>query len=64
MSGQKESESHMKVLDEIIEAAVELPVESQDLLLMIAKAMRHTRNCVMKECAVEQCLKDQKNKLP
>ena len=37
----------MNVLDEIIDNAIGLPVSSQDLLLMMAKAMRHTRNCLM-----------------
>lgn len=45
-----------KVIDEIIENAIELPVESQDLLLMMAKAMRYTRDCVLRQSSVEPSL--------
>ena len=37
-----------KVLDELIDNAIGLPVGSQDLLLMMAKAMRYTRNCLLR----------------
>lgn len=43
-----------KILDDIIDNAITLPVESQDLLLMMAKAMRHTRNCIMRQRTIEQ----------
>lgn len=36
-----------KILDEIISNSIGLPLESQDLLLMIAKSMRYTRNCMI-----------------
>ena len=44
------------MLDEIIDNAIELPVESQDLLLMMAKAMRYTRECVIRQSSAEQSL--------
>ena len=34
-------------LNKIIDDAVGLPTESLDLLLMMAKAMRYTRYCIM-----------------
>lgn len=37
-----------EILDEIINNAIELPIESQDLLLMIAKGMRFTKDCMLK----------------
>ena len=37
----------VKILDEIINNATGLPLESQDLLLMMAKAMRYTRDCIV-----------------
>lgn len=43
---QKDSEQTKKVLDEIIENAIELPVESQNLLLMMARAMQYTKKCM------------------
>lgn len=46
MTMQNESTEKTKVLDEIINGAVELPLESQDLLLMMAKAMRYTRDYI------------------
>lgn len=46
---QKISIEKVRILNEIIENAAGLPVESQDLLLMMAKAMRHTRDCLMQQ---------------
>lgn len=54
MTMQSESTQKIKILDEIIDNAIMLPVESQDLLLMMAKAMRHTRNCMAKKASIEQ----------
>lgn len=56
----KQMGSTKKVLEEIIDNASELPVESQDLLLMMAKAMRHTRNCVIRQNDAEQLRKPPK----
>lgn len=39
----------VKVLDELIDNAIGLPVDSQDLLLMMAKAMRCTRDCMVRQ---------------
>ena len=47
MKAQSTTVQHTNVLDELIDNAVGLPVGSQDLLLMMAKAMRHTRNCLI-----------------
>ncbi len=56
MTTQISSTQQVKVLDEIIDNAIELPVESQDLLLMMAKAMRYTRECVIRQSSAEQPL--------
>ena len=48
MTTQISSTQQAEVLDEIIDNAIDLPVESQDLLLMMAKAMRYTRECVIR----------------
>ena len=51
MSMQTNSTKKVKILDEIINNATGLPLESQDLLLMMAKAMRYTRDCIYRtEC--------------
>lgn len=48
---QKEEELQNRVLMEIIDNAKELPVESQNLLLILARGMVFTRNCMMRaEC--------------
>ena len=39
------------VLNEIIDNAVSLPIENQELLLSMAKAMRYTRKCVLQRNA-------------
>ena len=49
MATQNTTVRQMKILDELIDNAIGLPVGSQDLLLMMAKAMRHTRNCLTQE---------------
>lgn len=54
MTTQKGSAQQLKVLDEIIDNATGLPVESQDLLLIIAKAMRYTRDCMLRQGVAEQ----------
>ncbi len=35
------------VADEIIDNAAGLPLENQELLLMMAKAMQYTRSCII-----------------
>lgn len=54
MTTQNTSVQQVKVLDELIDNAIGLPVGSQDLLLMMAKAMRHTRDCMAKQDVAEQ----------
>lgn len=36
----------ISTLNQLIDNAIELPLGSQNLLLMMAKAMRHTRDCI------------------
>ncbi|MCM1257320.1 MAG: hypothetical protein NC307_05665 [Roseburia sp.] len=55
LTGKICSVGQEKVLEEIINNAIELPVESQNVVLMMAKAMRFTRACV-----TQQNLKEQK----
>lgn len=50
---QLTSIKNVTVLDEIIDNASELPLESQDWLLMMAKSMRYTRDCIVKKNEVE-----------
>lgn len=40
-------------MDEIIDNASELPLESQDWLLMMAKSMRYTRDCIVSKNEAE-----------
>ena len=54
MTTQDGSAKQVQVLDEIIDNAIMLPVGSQDLLLMMAKAMRHTRDCMLQQGSIEQ----------
>lgn len=48
MAMQLDSNRQKKVVDEIIDHAIELPVENQEILLMMAKAMQYTRDCETK----------------
>lgn len=41
------------VIDEIISNATELPLEKQEMLLVIAKAMQYTKNSIMRENATD-----------
>ncbi len=51
MTMKTDGVGQVKILDEIINNATGLPLESQDLLLMMAKAMRYTRDCIYRtEC--------------
>lgn len=49
MSVQLSSREKADIADEIINNAIGLPVENQELLLMMAKAMQYTRNCVLRQ---------------
>lgn len=49
MTTQNTTVQQLKILDELIDNAIGLPVSSQDLLLMMAKAMRHMRDCLTQE---------------
>lgn len=60
MAMQLNSVNKVSVLDEIIDNAVELPIEGQDFLLMIAKSMRYTRDCVIRQIEADQSLKSPK----
>jgi len=46
---QSNSKRKTKIADEIIESAKGLSVENQELLLMMAKAMQYTRNCISRQ---------------
>lgn len=54
MTTQKEEERQERVLKEIIDNAKELPLESQNLLLILARGMAFTRNCIMRQNAADQ----------
>lgn len=49
MSMQSDSKRQTKIADEIINNAIDLPVENQEILLMMAKAMQYTRNCMLRQ---------------
>ena len=51
---QDASGRNAKVMDEIIDNAAGFPVESQYMILMMAKAMKYTRDCVMRQLSSEQ----------
>lgn len=51
MAVQNNSGQKTKIADEIIDNAIGLPVENQELLLMMAKAMQYTRKCVLRQGA-------------
>lgn len=51
MTMQDNSKQQTKIADEIIDNAVELPLENQELLLMMAKAMHYTHTCVLRQGA-------------
>lgn len=58
---QNASRENAKVMDEIINNAAGLPIESQYMILMMAKAMKYTRDCVMRQLSAEQSRKIHKN---
>lgn len=49
LSTHSHSDGQTQIADEIIDNAIELPVENQELLLMMAKAMQYTRKCVLRQ---------------
>lgn len=51
LSTQFDSGRQTGIADEIIDNAIGLPLENQELLLMMAKAMQYTRNCVSRQSA-------------
>lgn len=52
MTVQKSHKQQAGIADEIIDSAVGLPLENQELLLMMAKAMQYTRKCVLRQGTV------------
>ncbi len=54
MTVKNKSVHQMEVLDKLIQNAAELPVESQNLLLMLAKGMAYTRTCLIKQNLADQ----------
>lgn len=54
---QDASRGNAKVMDEIIDNAAGLPIECQYMILMMAKAMKYTRDCVMRQLSGEQSRK-------
>lgn len=52
MSMHSDSGQTAGIAEEIIDSAIELPPENQELLLMMAKAMQYTRNCMLHQESV------------
>lgn len=50
LTKEKNSVDQGKVLDEIINNATGLPPDGLEIILLIAKSMKYTRECMMKEC--------------
>lgn len=55
---KKNSHDKNSILDEILENATELPVESQNLLLILAKGMAFTRYCITNENVITESSSD------
>lgn len=53
MMEQRDRKDTSIVLDEIISHAAGLPADTQYLLLMMAKAMRYTRECLVGQVVAE-----------
>ena len=49
MSGKKGSAGGAGIVDTVVKQAMELPIESQEIILEVAKAMQYTRYCIKKE---------------
>lgn len=56
MKEKDDSVQQVKILNELIENAMGLPIESQNLLLILAKGMAYTRDCLVKQNTAEQSL--------
>ncbi|MCM1261207.1 MAG: hypothetical protein NC313_00695 [Butyrivibrio sp.] len=54
MAKETNLEEQTNVLNEIIENAIGLPPSNQEALLLIAKAMKYTRECIMSEYVIEK----------
>lgn len=54
MKEKDDSVQQVKILNELIENAMGLPIESQNLLLILAKGMAYTRDCLVKQSTAEQ----------
>ena len=54
LTKEKNLTEQENVLNEIIENAIGLPPDNQEVLLMIAKAMKYTRECIIREYITEQ----------
>lgn len=48
MKTQNNSDSQANLLEKILDNAIELPLESQNSLLMLAKGMAFTHECLTK----------------
>ncbi len=57
MTLQTSSANKMAIVNEIINNAVELPLEGQNVILLIAKSMKYTRECMMRQKEAEECFK-------
>lgn len=49
MEAEKNSDYKNNIVEEIIDNATALPMEEQSQLLMLAKGMAYTRNCIMEQ---------------
>ena len=57
MTMQTESVSKVAIVNEIINNAVELPLEGQNVEFLIAKSMNYTRECILRQKEAEECCK-------
>lgn len=53
LTKEKDSVDQGKVLDQIINNATGLPPDNLEVILLIAKSMKYTRERMMKECNKE-----------
>nr|WP_296476134.1 hypothetical protein [uncultured Acetatifactor sp.] len=54
MTKQKGSANNAAIANEIINNAVDLPLESQKVILMIAKSMKYARDCMIEHGETER----------
>lgn len=57
MTLQTNSANKVSIVNEIINNAVELPLEGQNVVLLIAKSMKYTRECMTRQKEAEECCK-------